>query len=128
MPERIETAAIAGVDTETIEIDDTYPGTYGFDVRLSRDPGPEWAVEFDAAYSTAVYPGKPPVEFHGDVLRVFYLPRYANDLPRFLKFLERQVAETNQAVERRNSILPDEEKQKQDFRQKLRDAARVLKQ
>jgi hypothetical protein len=123
MPERIATATISGVESETLEIDDTYPGTYGFYVRLSRDPGPEWAAEFQAVYDTTRYPAKPPVEFRGDTLAVFYLPRYASDLPEYLRLLEQIVTETNRAVEKRNSVLPDEEKQKQAFRDCLRKAA-----
>ena len=123
MPERIATATIAGIEAETLEIDDTYPGTYGFYVRLSRDPGPEWAAEFQAVYDATRYPAKPPVEFRGDTLCVFFLPRYANDLPSYLRLLERVVSETNHAVEKRNSVLPDEENQKEAFRECLRKAA-----
>jgi hypothetical protein len=123
MPERIETATILSIEAETLEIDDAYPGTYGFYVRLTRDPGPEWAQEFDAVYQAANYPGKPPIAFRGDTLCVFFLPRYADDLPRFLQVLDRIIAETNRAVEKRNSVLPDEAQQKEAFRQKLRDAA-----
>lgn len=125
MPERIETANIVGVDDQ-IEINDEYPGTYGFRVKLSRDPGPEWGVEFDSAYEVARYPGKPPVEFHGDSLSVFYLARYADDLPNFLRFLQRTIVQTNKAVEQRNAVLPDEEAQKQTFRQRLRDTAKLF--
>jgi hypothetical protein len=123
MPERIETATILSIEAETLEIDDTYPGTYGFYVRLTRDPGPEWAQEFNAVYDAANYPGKPPVDFRGDTLCVFFLPRYMDELPRYLRFLERIISETNKAVEKRNSVLPDEAKQKDAFRQKLREAA-----
>ena len=125
MPERIETAQIAAIESDVLEIDDTYPGTLGFYVRLSRDPGAEWVVEFHAAYDTARYPGKPPVTYRGDTLCVAYLPRYADELPDFLKFLSGVVRETNQAVELRNSALPDEEKEKADFRAKLREAAKA---
>jgi hypothetical protein len=123
MPEIIPTAEIAGVDTGAVENDDTYPGTYGFYVSLTRDPGPEWFSEFSAAYDAAIYPGKPPIEFKGNRLLVFYLPRYAIDLPKFLRFLKRTIAEGNRSVEKRNSVVPDEEKQKAEFLQRLKDAA-----
>lgn len=126
MPERILTADIAAIDPEGLEIDDTYPGTYGFTVRLSCDPGPEWDEEFVAVYENAEYPGKPPVVWHGDRLTVFYLPRYADDLPAYLRFLEQMIARTNRAVEKRNSALPQEEQRKESFRQRLREAARNL--
>jgi len=109
-----------------VELDDAFPGTYGFIARLSRDPGPEWGVEFNAAYDVAVYAGKPPVIPHADTLRVFYLPRYASELPAYLRFLTRIVKETNASVEKRNSILPDEEKQKAEFLARLADAAKTL--
>jgi hypothetical protein len=126
MPERIETATIRSVESETLEIDDTYPGTYGFYIRLTRDPGGEWAQEFQAVYDAAPYPGKPPIEFRGDTLCVFFLPRYGNELPRFLNFVDRIVLETNKAVEKRNSVLPDEAKQKEAFRKQLQDAAQLF--
>ena len=124
MPERIATADVESLDTETLELDDAFPGAYGFHVRLTCDPGPEWAVEFEAAYDAAVYPGKPPVVLRDDTLRVFYLPRYAGDLPRFLRFLQAMVAQTNRAVRQRNAALPDEEGRMEEFRHRLRDLAK----
>lgn len=126
MPEAILTAELTGINADLLESDDTYPDTYGFYVTLSRDPGPEWFVEFLAVYNVAAYAGKPPVTFIGDQLCVYYLPRYADDLPRFLRFLTRSVAETNEAVRKRNSVLPDEEQQKADFKARLRDLARTF--
>jgi len=124
MPERIPTAEIISLDPESLHTDDAYPGAYGFDVCLDRGPGAEWGIEFSAVYDATPYPGKPPVVFQGDRLSVFYLPRYAGDLPRFLRFLQAVVADTNRGVEKRNSVLPDEESQKNAFRQTLRDLAR----
>jgi hypothetical protein len=126
MPEIIPTAEIMGVETTAVENDDTYPGTYGFYVQLTRDPGEDWFMEFSAAYDAAIYPGKPPIEFKGDRLLVFYLPRYAADLPKFLRFLKRAVSEGNRSVEKRNSVVPDEEKQKAEFLQRLQSAAREV--
>lgn len=123
MPERIATATITKVESETLEVDDAYPETYGFYVRLSRDPGAEWANEFEAVYDAARAPGKPPIEFRGDTLCVFYLPRYADDLPRYLNFLKQMISETNASVEKRNSVLPDEETEKTAFRDALQAAA-----
>ena len=127
MPEIIPTAQIVGIDTEELESDDTYPGTYGFYVKLSRDPGDEWFVEFSTVYDAAVYPGKPPVVNKADRLLVYYLPRYAPDLTRYLRFLARTIAEANAAVEKRNSVVPDEEKEKAAFLAALRTAAAQLK-
>ena len=124
MPERIPTAEIRSLDPDSLHTDDAFPGAYGFYVALDRDPGPEWGTEFDAVYDVAVYAGKPPVVFEGERLGVFYLPRYANDLPRFLRFLQGIVADTNRGVEKRNSVLPDEEAEKAAFRQTLQDLAR----
>ncbi|MBC8104698.1 MAG: hypothetical protein H7Z41_19155 [Cytophagales bacterium] len=123
MAEIIPTAQIAGVETDQLENDDAYQGTYGFYVRLTRDPGREWFLELQAVYDAAEYAGKPPIEFRGDRLVVFYLPRYAGDLPKYLQFLLRSIAEANQEVEKRNRVVPDEEKEKADFLQSLRNAA-----
>lgn len=123
MPEKIETATIKSIETDVLEIDDNFPGTYGFYVRLSRDPGAEWAAEFESVYDEAPAAGKPPIQFRGDTLCVFYLPRYGGDLPKYLRFLNGIIAKTNKAVEQRNSVLPDEEQEKETFRAKLREAA-----
>ncbi len=126
MPERIETAQIQKVDTDTLEIDDRFPGTFGFHVLLTRDAGPEWGVELDAIYESTRYSGKPPLIYNGDRLTIYYLPRYAPDLPHYLTFLNGVVEETNKAVQLRNSVLPDEERSREEFRAKLRDAAARL--
>ena len=127
MPERIATAQISDVDTDALEIDDRFPGTFGFHVLLTHDPGVEWGVEFDAVYESARYSGKPPILFGGEKLTVYYLPRYVGDLPRYLGFLNGIVTETNRAVELRNSVLPNEERERLEFREKLRAAAAQLK-
>jgi hypothetical protein len=119
MPERIATADIVALDPETLETSDDYPGAYGFYVRLSRDPGPEWAAEFDGAYGAATRSAKPPILFRGDTLCVYYLPLYDQELPEFLQFLEGIVAETNRSVERRNSVLPDDSSVRERFRSRL---------
>ena len=126
MPERIETAQIQKVDTDNLEIDDRFPGTFGFHVLLTRDAGLEWGVELDAIYESTRYSGKPPLLYGGDKLTIYYLPRYAPDLPHYLHFLGGVVDETNKAVELRNSVLPDEERERAEFRAKLRDAAAQL--
>ena len=124
MPARIETATIAQIDPNTLETDERYPDAYGFNIQLSRDPGPEWGAEFDAVYEALKLPGKPPVDFRGDSLRAFLLPRYASEASRFLRILEGVVAETNRAVDLRNSVLPDAEKEKEQLRDSLRQAAK----
>jgi hypothetical protein len=126
MPERIQTADIKQIDANTLDIDDRYPGAFGFHVNLTCDPGVEWGVELEAAYEGARYPGKPPVVFDGNRLTIYYLPRYGSDLPNYLRFLAGIIAETNRSVQLRNSVLPDEEKVKDDFRTQLRSAAAAL--
>ena len=119
MPDLIATATTVSVDPETLEVSDAYPGTYGFYVRLSRDPGPEWAAELDAAYEAAPHPIHPPVVFRGDTLCVFYLPIYQDALPEFLAHLERVVEATNASVEKRNRALPDDTDVREGFRTRL---------
>ena len=80
MPDRILTAQIVGVDPETLEVSDAFPGTYGFYVRLSRDPGAEWAAEFEGIYKMAPRAARPPVVFRGDTLCVYFLPAYRTRL------------------------------------------------
>lgn len=128
MPDRIQTAQIVGVDPETLEVSDAFPGTYGFYVRLSRDPGTEWAAEFESLYLLSVRPSRPPVIFRGDTLCVHYLPRYVQDLPEYLDFLTEIVTQTNVAVERRNAVLPDDSAQREAFREQLRQLAQSYHQ
>lgn len=123
MPERIETATIAAIDPDHLESDDRYPDAYGFTVRMNRDAGPEWGVEFVSVYEELNYPGKPPIDYRGETMVVFFLPRYAGEAGKFLRVLEGVVAETNRAVEQRNSVLPDSEKNKETLRRALKQAA-----
>lgn len=128
MPDQIRTAQIVGVDPETLEVSPHFPGTYGFYVRLSCDPGPEWAAELEGIYSAAVRPSKPPVVFRGDTLCVFYLPTYTAELPEYLAFLTEIVALANAAVERRNAVLPDDSVTRETFRQQLQSLALTYRQ
>jgi len=127
MPDKIATATITDIDFKTLESNADYPGTFGFYVLLSTNPGEEWATEFEVVYEGGAYAGKPPVIFQGDRLCVYYLPRYADDLKGYLAFLKGMVTETNRSVEKRNSILPDEEQEKESFLNRLKEAASVLK-
>jgi hypothetical protein len=120
MPAWIPTAQILSLDPETLEINDTYPGTYGFYLRLTGDPGSEWAAEFEAAYDQSTYSIKPPVVFRGNTLVVFFLPLYAEQLPEYLQFFRHVVDITNQSVEKRNALLPEDESIKEAFRTRLR--------
>jgi hypothetical protein len=125
MPDRILTAQIVGVDPETLEVSDAFPGTYGFYVRLSRDPGPEWAAEFEGLYQNAPRPARPPVVFRGDTLCVYFLPVYTPELPDYLAFLTEIVTQTNLAVERRNAVLPDDSVTRERFRLQLQALAQT---
>lgn len=119
MPDRIQTAQLIGVDSETLEINDSFPGTYGFYARLSRDPGPEWAAEFEGTYAASPRSAKPPIVFRGDTLCVYFLPVYSAELAEFMGFLEGVIIATNQAVEQRNAVLPDDHTQREAFRAAL---------
>ncbi len=127
MSERIATAEIVALDPQTLEVSPEYPGTYGFYVRLSRDPGREWASELDATYAASRHPIKPPVIFRGDTLCVFFLPLYQGRLPAFLEHLETVVEQANASVEQRNQVLPDDEAVREAFRERLAEAAGAFK-
>lgn len=128
MPDQIRTAQLIGIDAETLEVSPHFPGTYGFYVRLSCDPGPEWAAELEGIYSAAVRASKPPVVFRGDTLCVFYLPTYTAELPEYVAFLTEIVAQVNAAVERRNAVLPDDSTVRESFRAQLQALARTYQQ
>ncbi|MGC4046321.1 MAG: hypothetical protein QM758_21230 [Armatimonas sp.] len=127
MPERIATAEITAIDPQTLEVSPEWPGTYGFYVRLSHDPGVEWAAEFDSAYHVSRHPLKPPVVFRGDTLCVFFLPLYKDKLPDFLEHLENVVKETNASVEQRNQSIPDDHDIRESFRAELAEVAESFK-
>lgn len=127
MPEQIATAEITAIDPQTLEVSPDWPGTYGFYVRLSRDPGTEWAAEFDTTYHVSRHPLKPPVVFRGDTLCVFFLPLYKDKLPDFLEHLENVVKETNASVEKRNQAMPDDHDIREDFRAELATAAEAFR-
>ncbi len=127
MSERIATAEIVALDPQTLEVSPEYPGTYGFYVRLSRDPGREWAAELESAYAASRHAIKPPVIFRGDTLCVFFLPLYQGRLPEFLEHLETVVEQTNASVEQRNQVLPDDESTRETFRGKLAEVAESFK-
>lgn len=127
MPDRIATAEIVALDPETLEVDDAFPDAYGFYIRLSTDPGAEWAAEFESAYDALPYPSKPPIVFRGDTLAIFYLPRYADELDGYLAFVERAVTETNASVQRRNAALPDDAAIREAFRNRLRGLAETYR-
>ena len=127
MPEQIATAEIVSVDPQTLEVSPDWPGTYGFYVRLSHDPGREWAAEFDSAYHVSRHPLKPPVVFRGDTLCVFFLPLYKEKLPDFIEHLETVVQATNAAVEQRNQALPDDHDIREGFRAQLEAVAESFK-
>jgi hypothetical protein len=128
MPDQIRTAQIVGVDPETLEVSPHFPGTYGFYVRLSCDPGPEWAAELEGIYGATIRPSRPPLVFRGDTLCVFYLPNYTQELPDYLAFLTDVVTQVNAAVERRNAVLPDDSAAREVFRQQLQSLALTYRQ
>lgn len=128
MPDKILTTQIVGIDSETLEVSDEFPGSYGFYVRLSRDPGLEWAAEFESLYQVLPRPARPPVVFRGDTLCIYYLPAYTQELPEYLEFLTDAVVQTNAAVERRNAVLPDDSSQREVFREQLRQLAQGYRQ
>ena len=127
MPDRIATAEIVAVDPATLEVSDLYTGAYGFYVRLSRDPGPEWAAEFGAAYESLAFAIHPPIVFRGDTLCVFYLPLYQDALPDFLTHLERVIGATNDSVDKRNRAIPDDSAVREGFRTRLAEVAQRFK-
>jgi hypothetical protein len=128
MPDQIRTAQIVAVDPETLEVNSLFPGTYGFYVRLSCDPGPEWAAELEEIYNNSVRTSKPPLIFRGDTLCVFYLPTYIAELPQYLEFLTEVLAQVNLAIERRNAVLPDDTQARESFRAELRALAGAYQQ
>ncbi len=93
-----------------------------FTVRLSSRPGDVWVQEFDQGYLQTPYTLKPPVRVYEDSLRVIYLPRYANELQGFFRFLalivNRANKETHLTEEMHTSSA--QERQKAEFREALR--------
>lgn len=110
------------IDTDHLENIEDNREAVEFTVRLSSRPGDAWVQEFDQAYLQTPYTLKPPVHVYEDSLRVVYLPRYANELQGFFRFLalivDRANKETRLSEEMHTSS--DQERCKAEFRQALR--------
>lgn len=110
------------IDVDHLEAIEANREAIEFTVRLSSRPGDAWAQEFDQAYLQTPYTLKPPVRVYEDSLRVTYLPRYANELQGYFRFLalivNRANKETHLSEEMHTSSA--QERQKAEFREALR--------
>lgn len=93
-----------------------------FTVRLSSRPNDAWVQEFNQAYLQTPYTLKPPVNVYEDSLRVIYLPRYANELQSFFRFLDLIVHRANEETHRSEEMHTSstQERHKAEFREALR--------
>jgi hypothetical protein len=84
------------IDTDHLEdLEENYEAVM-FPIVLSARPSDLWKQEFDILYRQTPYLLKPPVQVQGDRLQVVYLPRYAGELPGFLRFLALIVRRANE--------------------------------
>lgn len=79
---------------EVMDVEDN-PEAALFRIRLSETPSEIWVQEFEQGYRQTPYQLKPPVQVAGDALEVIYLPRYANELPGFIRFLAAIIHRAN---------------------------------
>jgi hypothetical protein len=110
------------IDSDHLENIEGSRESVEFTVRLSSKPTEAWVQEFDQAYLQIPYTLKPPVRVYEDSLRIIYLPRYANELQSFFRFLTLIVDRSNKETHRTEEMHTSntQERQKAIFREALR--------
>ncbi|MBV9848459.1 MAG: hypothetical protein JO250_02110 [Armatimonadetes bacterium] len=114
--------SLRAVDSDDLEDVEDNPEAVLFRIRLSATPSDIWTQEFELAYRVTPYQIKPPVRVAGDALEVIFLPRYAGELPGFVRFLALMARRANAETRRTEEIhlSKTHEQHKAEFRQTLR--------
>ncbi len=121
MPHFIPDIQLTGIDLDSIDDAEENAESVVFDITLSGHPTASWEEEFEYLYASTTFGIKPPVEIVDDRLRVHYLPRYQDDLQRYLNFLA-GIAHLATAEARRTEEIKtrdEQENRKRQFREVL---------
>lgn len=129
MLKKVATVDIINIDTETVELDNSFPGAYAFYIKLSARPEPRWVHIFNFEWERSIYLMKREIRIAGDRLRV--ISGADDNIEKHVDFVRTLVKKTNQRIEEdnRRSELAEQrrrgrgewvEKEKEEIRKKLR--------
>ena len=129
MLKKVATVDIIKIDTETVELDNSFPGAYAFYIKLSARPEPQWVRIFNFEWERSVYLMKREIRIVGDRLRM--ISGADDNIEKHVDFARTLVKKTNQRIEednRRVELAEQRrrgkgewvEKEKDEIRKKLR--------
>jgi len=130
MLKRVATVDIVEVDTETVEVDNSFPGAYAFYIKLSGKPEPRWVRIFNFEWERSVYLMKREIRVVGDRLRL--ISGADDNIQKHVDFAKTLVKRTNRRVEednRRIALVEQRmrgkgealEKEKEEIRRRLKE-------
>jgi len=113
---------ILRIDTDDLKDVEDNREAVEFSIVLNQTAPEGWINEFDQIYLTTPYVLKPPVQVDADRLRIIYLPRYANELQGFVRFLELIIRRSNREYRRSAELHTStvQEQQREEFREALK--------
>ena len=132
MVKKVEIAEIVDIDTETVELDNSFPGAYAFYIKLSRKPDRQWVHIFNFEWERSIYLMKREIGIVGDRLRLISgaddnIQNHVDFARKLVKKTNARVEEDNRRIElaeqRRRGRGAELEKEKEEIRRKLREAS-----
>jgi len=129
MLKKVATVDIVKIDTETVELDNSFPGAYAFYIKLSGRPERQWMHIFNFEWERSVYLMKREISIVGDRLRV--ISGADDNIQKHVDFVRTLVKKTNQRIEEDNRRIELAEqrrrgggkwveKEKEEIRRKLK--------
>jgi len=119
--EEMTVVRLREIDTEHLDDAEDNPEAVDFTVLLTTTPSEPWTQEFEQAYRQTPYTLKPPIEVVGDRMKITFLPRYANELEGYFKFLALIIMRANDELRRTAEIQASstQEQRRAEFRRAL---------
>ncbi len=119
---------IIGVDTDTLEKDETSPETYAFYIKLSDEPDSVW-LSYLAKWNDALDAMQRNIDVVGDRLRLVFIygdniQNYAEYAAQLVKVVNKRVMEYNKKVDSLEKMelgkQEDSRRKEEEIRQQLR--------
>jgi len=126
---KVEIAEIVDIDTETIEVDNSFPGAYAFYIKLSRKPERQWVHMLNFEWDRSVYLMKREIRVLGDRLRLISgaddnIQKHVDFATKLVKKTNARIEEDNRRIDlaeqRRRGKGKAVEEEKEEIRRKLR--------
>lgn len=95
MDRRSYPVEIIGVDTDTLEKDNTFPEAYAFYISLSAEPDPLWQTYLDR-WKKALYSMQRAVSVPGNKLRLVFV--YGDDIQSYAEYVGQLVRWVNERI------------------------------